>query len=140
MLSPAPPLGADGPAPYAPRADAHDEMVDAEGGVRPHWAPSLAPLAPLALDELARRWARAQELLHENGVSYNVHGDPQGMDRPWPLSPLPVLIAPSEWSDLVVGLGQRARLLERILDDVYGPQRLLQDGLIPPSLIFGQPG
>jgi uncharacterized circularly permuted ATP-grasp superfamily protein/uncharacterized alpha-E superfamily protein len=117
----------------------YDELVDSSGVMRPHWAPFLTHLGELGADELHRRWQRAQELIHENGVSYNVHGDPQGMDRPWPLSPLPVLLAPEEWSELVVGLGQRARLLEKVLEDLYGPQRLLQEGFLPPALVFGQP-
>jgi uncharacterized circularly permuted ATP-grasp superfamily protein/uncharacterized alpha-E superfamily protein len=141
LSSPAPPLGTDALLPrYRRRPGVFDELLDDKGQVRPHWTAFLGHLGELGPTELERRWSRAQELIHENGVSYNVHGDPQGMDRPWPLSPLPVVIAPSEWSELVVGLGQRARLLERILDDLYGPQRLLQDGLIPPALVFGQSG
>ena len=35
---------------------------------------------------------------------------------------------------------QRARLLNLILADLYGPQRLLHDGLLPPALVLAQPG
>jgi uncharacterized circularly permuted ATP-grasp superfamily protein/uncharacterized alpha-E superfamily protein len=140
MLSPVPPLGADPAAPYRPRAGTHDELVDEHGEVRPHWAPFLAHLGQLGPEEIGRRWVRAQELIHENGVSYNVHGDIQGMDRPWPLSPVPVVLSTEEWTALSAGLIQRARLLERVLDDLYGPQRLIAEGLVPPALVFGNPG
>jgi uncharacterized circularly permuted ATP-grasp superfamily protein/uncharacterized alpha-E superfamily protein len=139
MISPAPPFGADAIRQYSAIPGAFDELVDAQGGVRPHWRGFLAQLEQLG-PELRRRWSQAQQLVHENGVSYNVHGDPSGLDRLWPLSPLPVVLAPSEWSELVAALVQRARIIERVLDDLYGAQRLLQEGLIPPALVFGHPG
>src|SRR2546425_10922889 len=104
MLTSAPPLGADALSQYHPRPGAYDELVDGQGLVRPHWRPFLNHLEQLGSSELERRWMQAQRLIHENGVSYNVHGDPRGLDRPWPLSPLPVMMAPSEWSDLVAAL------------------------------------
>src|SRR4051794_2119153 len=140
MISPAPPLGADALSDYRARPGAYDELVDGAGLVRPHWRAFLGHLEQLGPGELARRWGQAQQLIHENGVSYNVHGDPSGLDRPWPLSPLPVMMAPAEWSDLVSALVQRARLIELMLDDLYGGQRLLGEGLIPPALVFGHPG
>ena len=125
---------------YRAKPGAYDELVDGEGAVRAHWRAFLGQLEQLGPGELGRRWSQAQQLIHENGVSYNVHGDPSGLDRPWPLSPLPVLLAPSEWSELVAALVQRARVIERVLDDLYGAQRLLHEGLVPPALLFGHPG
>ena len=62
------------------------------------------------------------------------------MDRPWSLDSIPLLIPPAEWSSLEAGLIQRARLLNYILADLYGPQELLLDGDLPPALVFGNPG
>src|SRR5687767_14632339 len=109
---------------YRPRAGTHDELCDDRGGVRPHWATLMDELAALGPDEIARRWDRAQDLIHENGVSFDVNADPGGTDRPWRLSPVPVVLAPDEWQELVAALVQRARLLELVLDDLHGPQRL----------------
>jgi len=50
------------------------------------------------------------------------------------------LISPAEWSQLEAGLIQRARLLNWILADLYGPQELLRGGHIPPALVFANPG
>src|ERR1700674_5820477 len=75
----------------------------------------------------------ATQRIRENGVTYNVYGDPLGMDRPWNLDAIPLMIPPSEWNQLEAGLIQRARLLNLILADLYGPQRLLRGGLIPPN-------
>ena len=61
------------------------------------------------------------------------------MDRPWQLDPIPLLIPPAEWRALEDGLIQRARLLDLILADLYGPQRLLERGFLPPELVFGNP-
>ena len=140
MLPSAPPFGADAVPQYRAKPGAYDELVDERGVVRPHWRTFLADLDQLGPGELGRRWSQAQQLIHENGVSYNVHGDPSGLDRPWPLSPLPVLLAPSEWSDLVAALVQRARVLEKLLEDLYGAQRLVHEGLVPAALLYDHPG
>ena len=72
-------------------------------------------------------------------MTYNVYGEPQGVDRPWTLDMLPLLIEPAEWSRIEGALLQRSRLLNVILADLYGPQRLLRDGLLPPSLVLANP-
>ena len=124
---------------YHPPPGVHDEMAAADGSVRPHWQRFLEKLLALGPAGMERCWDKARHLIHENGVSYNVHGDPRGLDRPWPLAPLPVMMSPAEWSDLVAAMAQRARLLELILEDLYGPQRAVARGLIPPALVFGHP-
>ena len=94
----------------------------------------------LGPQEMARRWSQARRLIHENGVTYNVYGDPQGMDRPWELDAIPLVVASAEWRALEGALAQRARLLNSILADLYGPQTLLHDGSLPPDLVFAHPG
>jgi uncharacterized circularly permuted ATP-grasp superfamily protein/uncharacterized alpha-E superfamily protein len=124
---------------YARFDRVHDELLDASGQPRPHWRTFARGLDELGLAEFINRWRDAQQLIHENGVTYNVYGDPRGLDRPWQLDPVPLVIARSEGDMLQAGLVQRARLLEAILRDVYGPQRLLADGLLPPELVFANP-
>jgi uncharacterized circularly permuted ATP-grasp superfamily protein/uncharacterized alpha-E superfamily protein len=130
---------------YAPRPGAFDELHGRRGDesagapLLPHWRAFLEHLIALGAPALAGRWAKAQELIHENGVSYNLHGDPQGLDRPWPLSPVPLVLATEEWQPLAAGLAQRARLLERVLDDLYGPQRLIREGVVPPAALWANP-
>lgn len=124
---------------YAPEAGVFDEIKADDGSLRPHWRRFFELLDALGPGELAQRWQKARHLLHENGVSYNVYGDPQGMERPWNLSPIPVLIASEEWQHIEAGLAQRARLLDALLHDLYGPQRMLLEGLLPPELVFENP-
>src|SRR5579875_2096739 len=118
----------------------YDEMVDAGGEVRQHWHTFLHALDQLGQEELQRRWEEARQLLRENGVAYNVYDDARGMDRPAALDPIPLLIAPAELASLGEALVQRARLLELVLADLYGPQTLLSRGLLPPELVFDAPG
>src|ERR1700722_16880236 len=77
---------------YEPLVGAPDEAFHEQGGARPHWDAFVQSLRELGLDELTHRWAEAKQLVHENGVTYNVYGDPRGMERPWQLDPIPVLI------------------------------------------------
>jgi uncharacterized circularly permuted ATP-grasp superfamily protein/uncharacterized alpha-E superfamily protein len=125
---------------YAGRGGAFDEMIDAVGNLRPHWRTFAEGLDHIGSDEFLERWLEARELIRENGVTYNVYGDPRGLDRPWQLDPVPLLIAPHESEQLEAGLLQRGRLLEAILADVYGPQQILLRGLLPPELVFANPG
>src|SRR6478672_10289590 len=133
-----PPADADDP-PHPPAAG-YDEAADAAGRRRPHWAGFFRALDDLGPAELTRRWRDAQHLIRENGVTYNVYGDPRGIARPWQLDPVPLVIAPAEAAHLERGLVQRARLLELVLADLYGPQQLLNGGLVPPELVFPNPG
>ena len=86
-----------------------------------------------------RRWRSGQLLIQANGVAYNVYGDPEGRQRPWPMDPLPLVISDEEWNRLEAGIAQRANLLNRILCDVYGPQQLLHSGDLPPELVLANP-
>lgn len=106
---------------------------------RPHWAPFLDSLQRIGSDELARRWQRAERRIRENGVTYNVYTDPQGASRPWALDPVPFLIPAHEWRFIEAGIIQRARLLSVLLDDIYGPRRLIQNGDLPAALLFANP-
>ncbi|MDZ4818440.1 MAG: circularly permuted type 2 ATP-grasp protein, partial [Planctomycetota bacterium] len=125
---------------YLPPANVFDEMFASPGVVRPHWQRFAEQIKQLGRDELTRRWEQAKRLIRENGVTYNVHGDPQGMDRPWELDAFPVLLPSSEWQALSDSLVQRARLLNLTLLDIYGSQHLMTEGILPPELVFANPG
>jgi uncharacterized circularly permuted ATP-grasp superfamily protein/uncharacterized alpha-E superfamily protein len=117
-----------------------DESVDATGASRPHWHTFFRSANEIGPNELARRWREAQHIIRENGVTYNVYGDPRGIARPWQLDPIPLLISPTDAEAIEFGLIQRGLLLEKILADIYGEQKLLKEGLLPPELVFGNPG
>src|SRR5579863_3453751 len=124
---------------YRPLAGIFDEMMDADGRVRPHWLPFLTMLASLGGEEINRRFAVADRYLRDSGVFYRVYEDPAGAERPWPLSHMPLIINPAEWAELKSGLVQRAELLELVLADAYGPATIVRDGLVPAVLIAGNP-
>jgi len=124
---------------YRPPGQGHDEMQAADGEVRPHWRAFAQSFAGLSAADLARRWEFGQTLLQENGVTYNVYGDPAGLERPWQLDPLPVILSAQEWAGIERAVIQRATLLDGVIADLYGPRRLIRDGLLPPSLLHANP-
>src|SRR3984885_2569606 len=124
---------------YRPLHGVFDEMMDGDGRVRAHWQPFLAMLAALGSDEINRRFAAADRYLRDSGVFYRVYEDAAGIERPWPLSHIPLIIEPGEWRQLEAGLIQRAELLEAVLADSYGPGTLTRDGRLPAALIAGNP-
>lgn len=126
--------------PYVSIAGHYDEMALPTGELRPAWRELMAALHGLGDNEFLRRWQEAQRLIEEHGVTYNVYGDPRGMNRPWQLDPIPMLISSAEWVSIEAAVGQRATLLDRMLADLYGERRLLLDGHLPPELVFAHPG
>jgi uncharacterized circularly permuted ATP-grasp superfamily protein/uncharacterized alpha-E superfamily protein len=118
----------------------YDEMLAARSEPRPHWQAFAERLEGFPAEELIQRAEFVQEAIEADGVSYNVYTDPQGIRRPWELDMLPLIIADREWQLLSAAIVQRARLLNAILADLYGPQSLLAEGLLPPALVFGQHG
>ena len=126
-------------ASYLSDSHRYDELLDGSGDVRPHWRPLIDALAGDGAELARRGMEMARRLIVENGVTYNVYADPQGRDRPWVLDPLPILLTAAEWQEIEAGVAQRARLFDALLTDLYGPQRLLADGTVPPQLPFGHP-
>ncbi|WP_416395945.1 circularly permuted type 2 ATP-grasp protein [Allohahella sp. A8] len=121
---------------YAGTADGYDEMVAADGSVRPHWS----NLASLLTTNSAEQWRalrrESERRLRDQGVYYNVYTDPAGAARTWRLDPLPMIIAPAEWEVLQPAIQQRARLFSHILLDLQGESRCLRNGLLPPELVY----
>ena len=119
-----------------------DEMVDGRGSIRPHWRGIVGMLAGLPQGGLADRARRLDRAFEEEGVVTVLPADPgQGpAQRPWRCDPVPMVLPAGEFAALEAGLSQRAALISEILADLYGPQRLLAAGLIPPALVFANPG
>lgn len=113
-------------------------------------AGSRAPMAPLwqrffraqgaeGWRDLGHSAKRVQHRVQEDGATYNVYDDGNHTSRPWPLELLPMLIEPAEWTAIERGVSQRARLLNAAMADVYGSRCLLNEGLLPPSLVLAHP-
>ena len=117
-----------------------DEMFGAGGAPRDHWRTLLDMLAQEGPAAMHERVEAVERQVHENGVTYNIYADPQGMQRPWELDALPFILPADEWSQIEQAVRQRATLLNRILGDVYGDQVMLAEGLLPPALIHGHAG
>jgi uncharacterized circularly permuted ATP-grasp superfamily protein/uncharacterized alpha-E superfamily protein len=122
-----------------PNPSVYNELALDGATPRPHWAHFIESLQSIGAEELARRWERAERRIRENGVTYNIYTDSQGASRPLAIDPIPLLIAPEEWRFIEAGIVQRAHLLNLILEDIYGPRRLVTNGDLPAALLFANP-
>jgi uncharacterized circularly permuted ATP-grasp superfamily protein/uncharacterized alpha-E superfamily protein len=123
--------------PYSRNQSAgYDELLLKGGQPRAHWRLLLAQLSampPATRTTAARLIGRR---VRETGIAYDVFADPTKAAAGWQLDLMPVMIPAAEWRWLAAALTQRARLFDCILADVYGPQNLMRQGLIPPELVF----
>lgn len=125
---------------YAVAADTYDEAFLPGGGLRDRWSDLQGLLSRLPAGEFGRRWHESQRMIYENGLSYTAFGDPQHRPRPWHLDPLPLVIPAEQWQTVAAGLTQRAQLLRLLLADLYGPQMLIRNGVLPADALFLHPG
>ncbi|HEY0008970.1 MAG TPA: circularly permuted type 2 ATP-grasp protein, partial [Tepidisphaeraceae bacterium] len=124
---------------YRTLGNAPDEMIESDGSLRAHWRMFVSMLDDLGPQEQSRRWDFARRLIRDNGITHNVYGNPSGLDRPWDLNFVPLLIPQSEWDRIDVALSQRARLLDCLLADLYGPATTIAAGVLPPELVWANP-
>jgi uncharacterized circularly permuted ATP-grasp superfamily protein/uncharacterized alpha-E superfamily protein len=113
-------------------ASAYDELVTGQKSIRYHWQGILSIIRSLP-GGLSERVESARRQLEESGATVNLLDD-RGAPR-WTFDPLPFVVTPNEWSELEAGLIQRAHLLDAVLKDLYGPQTLLKERLVPPMLV-----
>ena len=119
---------------YRGRAGAGDVLASGDADA---WTAAFEELAVAAGDDLSHAQDRVQRHAEDIGTGFRVAGD--GDERPWPVSPVPLLIGEDEWTAIAAGVAQRAGLLENILTDLYGEGLLVRDGALPAALINGSP-
>ena len=125
---------------YRVSADSYDEMLDNRRQPRAHWRAMLRSLSAETPELMLQRIDAVRRQVRENGVTYNVYNDDQGVQRPWDLNVLPLILPHDEWAGIEAAVTQRATLMNRILIDVYGEQKMLAEGILPPALIHGHAG
>jgi uncharacterized circularly permuted ATP-grasp superfamily protein/uncharacterized alpha-E superfamily protein len=118
----------------------YDELRTSQLALRAPWEKLFSNIGPQALAELADSAKTVDRVIAENGITYNVFVDKQDLARPWSLNPLPMLIEPDDWRQIEAGLSQRARLLNRMVGDVYHARELLAAAYLPSALVLGNPG
>lgn len=124
----------------------HDEVVDPDGAVRPHYRRLAGTLSALTPDDLARAERRRTAAFRTQGITFTVYGGDDdeggtGIERTFPMDLVPRVIAPDEWSHLELGLAQRVTALNRFLDDLYvGGMQIVRDGVVPRWLVLSSDG
>ena len=118
---------------------AYDELLGPSSG-----AATPTRLATLldarSASDLSRAQALAEHALLQQGVTFSVYADQRGTEKILPFCVVPRVITASDFQKLERGLEQRVRALQLFLDDMYGPQRILESGTLPRDLILGAKG
>ena len=113
----------------------HDELLDSNGKPKPAAAELTAWLDSLDEKSLSERRNAAELAIQQMGITFTVYSDKGNIDREWPFDIVPRVIHADEWRGIEQGLKQRVRALNCFIHDVYNEQRILDDGVVPRSLI-----
>jgi uncharacterized circularly permuted ATP-grasp superfamily protein/uncharacterized alpha-E superfamily protein len=127
------------PFKYSGIAGHWDEAVLPSGIPRRHWRKLAVEVGRMGLRQLQRRWHTGQQLIQSEGITYSPASLPEGSEYVWPMDPIPLAIDEKEWAGIEAAIIQRATLLNAIVSDLYGSQRLLHERMIPPALVFSNP-
>ena len=133
------PPGGQPPAVSALRtypARAGDEAISMGSRPRPAYADVIGHYRQLGWDELGHHIAERDAFARRTGLAFVVAGGQQAFD----VDLVPRIVQAHEWRSLSAGLAQRARALEAFLQDVYGEQRVVADGILPEDAVQQRPG
>nr|AAC60396.1 ORF 322 [Synechocystis]BAA00891.1 unnamed protein product [Synechocystis sp. PCC 6803] len=118
----------------------YDELFFAPGQPRPQAAPLIDWMGQLSPEILRQHHETAQIALFNLGVTFRVYNDDQGVERIFPVDIIPRIIAEAEWRSLEKGLKQRIKALNCFLTDIYGPQNIVKDGIVPLDIVESASG
>ncbi len=122
---------------YETDPQTYDEMFAQDGSVRPLYAELAERLRRMTKAEFSHRQQLADLLLRNLGVTFTVYADDQGIEKVFPFDPIPRLVSAEDWERIERGLIQRVEALNLFVDDVYGAQRILTDGVVPADIVYG---
>ncbi|HKI70539.1 MAG TPA: circularly permuted type 2 ATP-grasp protein, partial [Verrucomicrobiae bacterium] len=113
-----------------------DEMLDAQGEVKPHYRRFRALFQSLTPKEFEMKRQAIDLAFLRQGITFNVYGDSAGTEKIFPFDLLPRIIPAKEWEMIERGLVQRITALNLFLHDIYHEQKILKDGVIPPFYVI----
>lgn len=125
---------------YQQEYSSFDELIGPDGQIGAHWQKLVETFGKMTLEEMFQKKKEVERQLRENGVTYNVYGDPDGSNRHWTLDPVPMIFSRKDWTQVEAGLRQRAELLNLVLEDLYGQRKLIRSGSIPFELVYNHRG
>jgi len=117
----------------------YDEMFHSNRDPRDHYHGIHQALSQTSLADLADIQEQVTGSFSSEGISFKVYGDEEGDERIIPVDCVPRVLPGDEWRQLERGLTQRLKALNLFLADVYGPARIVQDGVIPVDVVRGCP-
>ena len=112
-----------------------DEMFLPDGAPREHCRQVHEALTELSQEELVNIQDRVSRSFSNEGITFAVYGDDEAEERTIPVDCIPRIISNSDWLELEAGLTQRVKALNLFLEDVYGPARIVRDGVIPVEMV-----
>lgn len=119
---------------YALKSNNWDEMYDLKS-VRKHYSSVFSSLQQLNTDTLTSKHNIASELFMNQGITFTVYNNEEGIERIFPFDIIPRIITADEWQQIELGIAQRLRALNLFIKDIYNEQQVIHDGIIPASLI-----
>ena len=115
--------------------DFFDELIDEHNQPRAAAAPLAAHLDRLGNKEIAARRLAADLSIKAMGISFTVYSEAGMIDRAWPFDIIPRVISEQAWSAVRTGLVQRLTALNLFMQDLYGEQHILRDGVVPRDVL-----
>ena len=115
---------------------AFNEMLDAQGQVRPHYAAFAQWLATQPQEAMAARRLQADLNFRRIGITFSMAGDADGTERLIPFDLIPRIIPAQEWRRLDQGLKQRVRALNMFIHDIYHDHHIVKAGIVPAEQVF----
>lgn len=118
----------------------YDEMIEPGGQIRPCYGQLTDRMSGLGFEEVVGRQHAADRAFVSMGITFNVYRDGEGLEKIFPFDIIPRIIPVKEWEQIEQGLKQRITALNIFLQDIYGPKKILKDGVIPSDIIYSSAG
>ncbi len=115
----------------------YDEIFAEPGKPRVDAELLVRRLSTIDAEALFAHQQAAAARLRDMGITFYVYGHEAGTEKVWPFDVIPRIVPAKEWARIERGLKQRIEALNLFLGDVYGPGRILADGVVPRELILG---
>ena len=125
---------------YQPLDGVYDEVFESRQTPRAPLAPLVELLEGLGPQEFRLRQRLANGAFLRGGITFSVYSDSRGVEKIFPFDLVPRTVAASDWERVERGLEQRVTALNLFLEDVYGPQHILQEGVVPREIVEGASG